>query len=423
MALPASFDEFSEQDLQEKIKELQSDPDIMCTPYLYLITLAPEMNARIFDHMLHRYDGPFYINQANYPKWKDIKIPTYFGSRWNAWVIHLPGAPDGYMNVAAPKEQKKMLMVPSDNYGGMDRPFHEIQDVILRWYDHWLKDNDTGLMAEPPITLFIQGINKWRYENEWPLAVTQWTRFYLREDGKLSTNVPSTKEKPQVFTNNPWANPAQGHARADTIAKADPFPKAVYETEPLKENMEVTGPLALYWYASIESKGIQARSWKGDPMTGLEVIEPLTNDTDWYLKVKDIDVDGAERCVAEGWLKASRYEIDESKSEPYNPYHPHTRSLPIEPGEVILYASDLKLACNVFLTGHKIRLEIAGQDVQQALWYFLPHMAEVTHTIYSTSDKPSYLLLPVIPKNYTGAGEPEYPPVGPFRLPKYVRDV
>ena len=230
-------------------------------------------------------------------------------------------------------------------------------------------------------------------------------------------------EEPQVFTSNPWAVPTQGFSRADTIAKADPVPKAIYDTEPLSENMEVTGPLALYWYASIESKGVRARSWKGSATSGIEVLEPVTNDTDWYLKVKDVDVDGAERCVAEGWLKASHYELDESKSKPYAPYHPHTRSLTIEPGQVVLYASDLRMTSNVFLAGHKIRLEIAGQDQVRALWYHLPHMAEVKHTIHSSVGHPSYLLLPVIPKGYEGAGEPAYPPAGPFRIPKYAREM
>lgn len=420
---PASFKVFSEEELREKIKELQNNPDIRCTPYLYLLTVCPEMNPELFDMMLNPYDGPGYKNQSPYSKFQDIKIPTYCGSRWNAWALHQPGAFDAYEGIAAPREHKKLLLVPSDNYGGMDRPFHEVQDVCLRWYDHWLKGIDTGIMDEPPILLFVQGINKWRYENEWPLGVTQWTKFYLREGGGLSAEAPGTDEEAQVFTSNPWAIPTQGFAWADTIAKVDSVPKAIFETEPLSENIEVTGPIALYWYASIESKSIRARSWKGSATSGIEVLEPKTNDTDWYLKVKDIDVDGSERCVAEGWLKASHYDLDESKSKPYAPYHPHTRSLPIKPGEVVLYASDLRMTSNLFLAGHKIRLEIAGQDQVQALWYHLPHMAEVKHTIYSSAECSSYLLLPVIPKGYGGAGEPDFPPVGPFRIAKYVKDM
>jgi hypothetical protein len=417
---PASFKLFTEQELRKKVMELQSNPDIRCTPYLYLITVCPQLNPRVFDVMLHPYDGPFYQRVSYYSRCKDIKIPSYLGSRWDGWALHLPGAFEAYDGIATPKQYKKLLVVPSDNYGGMDRPFHEIQDVCLRWYDHWLKGLETGIIDEPPILIFIQGINKWRYENEWPLSITNWTKFFLREKGKLSTNPPGSKEKPQVFTSDPWANPTQGFRSADVLSKADPVPKAIYEMEPLAESVEVTGPIALYWYASIESEGVRARTWKASE---IEVLEPLTNDTDWYLKVKDIDVDGSERCVAEGWLKASHYELDESKSKPYVPYHPHIRSLPIEPGQMILYASDLRMTSNVFLAGHKIRLEIAGQDQVQALWYHLPHMARVKHTIYSSGDCSSYLLLPVIPKGYKGAGEPVYPPAGPFRIPKYRKEM
>ncbi|MBI2848127.1 MAG: CocE/NonD family hydrolase [Chloroflexi bacterium] len=414
-----SLKEFTEQKLQEKVRELQNNPDIRCTPYLYIPTLCHDMNPELFDVMLHPHDGPFYQRMSSYSKFKDIRVPAYLGSRWNGWALHLPGAFDAYEGLATPKEYRKLLIIPSDNYGGMDRPFHEIQDVILRWYDHWLKGLDTGIMDEPPILLFIQGTNQWRFENEWPLKVTQWTKFYLREGGLLSTSQPGINEAPQTFTSNPWAVPTQGFSRANTVAKADPVPKVTYETEPLNRDLEITGPIAFYWHASIESKSIQARSWRGTADQGLEVIEPLTNDTDWYLKIKDIGVDGAERCVAEGWLKASHYELDESRSKPYAPYHPHSRSLPIRPGEVILYASDIRMTSNVFLKGHRIRLEIAGQDQVQAFMYHLPHMAEVKHVIYSTRGQPSYLLLPVIPKGYGGAGEPAYRPAGPFRIPEH----
>ena len=414
---PASFKEFSEQELEHKVKELQNNPDIRGTPYLYLITLCPQMNPSVFDLMLHPYDGPFYQRRSPYAKFKDIKIPSYSGSRWTSWAIHLAGAFDSYEGIATPEENKKLLIVPTDNYGGLNRPFHEVQDVCLRWYDHWLKGLDTGIMDEPSILLFIQGINKWRHENEWPLAVTEWTKFFLKEGGNLSTNPPQADDKPQTFTSDPWANPTQGFHRADVLAKADPVPKATYETEVLTESVEVTGPLALYWYASIESRGLKARTWRSDD----EVVDSLTNDTDWYLKVIDVDVDGSDRCVAEGWLRASHYELDKRKSKPYAPYHPHTRSLPIEPGQVILYASDIRMTSNVFLCGHKIRLEIAAQDQVQACHYHLPHMAEVQHTIYSTRERPSYLLLPIIPKGYDGAGDPANLPAGPFRYPKYRR--
>ncbi|MBI2854735.1 MAG: CocE/NonD family hydrolase [Chloroflexi bacterium] len=412
---PASFKEFNEQELRERIKAVQDDPDFMVNHYLYVITLAPQTHPGLFDSMMHPYDGPYYRARSAYSKFKDIKIPAHLGSRWDGWGGHMAGAFHAYEGLAS--QTKKLLMVPC----GMDRPFHEVQDIILRWYDHWLKGNDTGYLEEPPILLFIQGINKWRYEKEWPLSATRWTKFYLRDKGRLSATPPDEGEAPQTFTSNPWARPNEGFGGGDPLARADPVPKIVYETEPLLENTEVTGPLALYWHASIESKPLKVRSWKGSPKDGLHHLEPIANDTDWYIKVKDIDVDGSERLVSQGWLKASRYELDESRSKPWAPYHPHVRSLPIKPDEIILYASDVRVTSNVFLMGHRIRLEIAAQDQVRELIYFLPHMAEVKHIVYSTPEQPSYLLLPLMPRGYKGAGEPTYPPEGPFRMPKYKR--
>ena len=404
---PASFREFSDEERAKRIKTLQENPDIQCTPFLYLLTISPQLNPVVFDMLMHPHDGPFYERISAYSRLKNIGIPTYLGARWNGWVIHLPGAFDAYENISTPAEEKKLLLIPCHEYYGMHRPFNEVQDVCLRWYDHWLKGVDTGMMDEPPITIFVQGINQWRYETEWPLAETKWTRFFLREGGKLSTEPPHHTAQPQVFKNDPWADASKGHV-----------PKAIFETDPLKQNVEVTGPLALYWYASIESKGLPARTWRSE---AAEVLGPSALDTDWYLKLFDVDVDGSVRCLAEGWLKASHHELDENKSKPYSPHHPHTRSLPIAPGEVVQYASDLRMTSNVFLAGHRIRVEISAQDQIQEIWYHLPHMDVVDHTIYCDESRPSYLLLPVIPKGYHGAGEPAYPPGGPFDLPKYDR--
>ena len=54
-----------------------------------------------------------------------------------------------------------------------------------RWFDHWLKDIDTGMLAEAPMTLFVMGTNVWRDEHEWPLARAVPTRWYLHADGAL----------------------------------------------------------------------------------------------------------------------------------------------------------------------------------------------------------------------------------------------
>jgi uncharacterized protein len=174
---PASFREFSEEERSARVQALLADPDVRCLPYLALAATTPQMNPLLYDLLMHPYDGPFYERQSSYARFTSIQIPALLGSRWNGAVLHLPGAFEAYDALATPAENKKLLIVPSDNYGGMDRPFHEIQDVVLRFYDHWLKSNDTGMMNEPPILFYVQGANKWRHEAKFPLEATVWTKL------------------------------------------------------------------------------------------------------------------------------------------------------------------------------------------------------------------------------------------------------
>ncbi|MFC1861514.1 CocE/NonD family hydrolase [Chloroflexota bacterium] len=251
--------------------------------------------------------------------------------------------------------------------GGFDRPWHENHDIVLRWYDYWLKGIDTGLMDEPPVKLWVQGINQWRYEQEWPLARAEWTKLYLRQDGLLAETPPTWNEGSSSFVNVPW--PRMG----------DKAPCVKYTTKPVTEDVEVTGPIALYFHASLSGE-----------------------DANWMVDIKDIAPDGSETVISKGWLKASHRELDENKSVPYRPYHPHTRSIPIVPGRVYEYAIDIRDTSNVFKTGHRLQLVIKGQDAPWDdffIWFHVNTMKEVRHTIHHTPEYPSYLLLPVIPKS------------------------
>jgi len=358
---PMSKTEFSSVQLERMLEDLRNNEDIKGVPYLYMLTIAPEKNPLMLDLLLHPYDGPFYWERSAYTKFDKIKIPCYFLASWQEWAAHLPGAFSAYLGVNAPK---KLLITT----GLASRPWHEEYDIVLRWYDHWLKGIDTGIMDEPPIRIFVQGINQWRYENEWPLARTKWTKFYLRRGGRLADMPPWTNESPDrdSFVNKPW------------LRDGEEIPCIKYTTDPLTEDVEITGPIALNFYASLS-----------------------TEDANWFVYIKDIDVDGSERVVSKGWLKASHREIDDAKSKPYQPFHRHTKSIPVEPEKIYEYAIDIRETSNVFRAGHRLQLVIRGQDSpwdDQFMIFHLCNMRETQHTIYHTAECPSYLLLPIIPK-------------------------
>lgn len=353
-------------ELGKMIEVAKNNPDISTWPYAYVSLMYPEKNPHLFDALTHPYDGPFYWERSGYTKYNRIKIPIYLLSRWTGWSIHLPGAIDAYQGIKAPK--KLMITMPESGVG-FNRPWHENHDLVLRWYDHWLKGIDTGIMDEPPIKILVQGVNQWRYESEWPLARTRWAKFYLRGNLSLSKSPPRDDERQESFINKPGLKPGEI------------VPCIKYTTDLLSKDIEVTGPITLYLQASLS-----------------------TNDADWIVEIRDVYPSGEEKLVTMGWLKASHREIDESKSKPYHPFHPHTRSVPIQPGRVYDYPIEIRDTSIVFKAGHRIELVIKGQDApwegkeyfRDVFWH-LPSSVETQRTIYHDPQHQSYVLLPVIP--------------------------
>jgi putative CocE/NonD family hydrolase len=261
----------SKAELKRMVEEAKSNGDIQGNPNVYISVVWPENNPIMFDFAIHPHDGQYYWERSAYTKFDKIKIPTYCLSRWTTWLIHLPGAFSAYQGINAPK--KLMIGLPEagekEKYEfSVGRPWNEGHDIILRWYDHWLKGIDTGVMDEPPISILIQGIDKWHHENEWPLARTKWTKFYLRQGGRLTEAPPTSSEEPDSFTNLPTLKPRQK------------VPCVEYTTEPMAQDTEITGPSALYLHASLSNQ-----------------------DANWMAEIFDISPDGSRRLVTMGWLK------------------------------------------------------------------------------------------------------------------------
>ncbi|OGA73004.1 MAG: hypothetical protein A3G27_04150 [Betaproteobacteria bacterium RIFCSPLOWO2_12_FULL_66_14] len=362
----AAASDIDEGDQKRIIESLLENPDIRSHPRLYKTLKWRHKNPHLFDILVHPFDGPYYWERSASAKFGQIDIPCHLLSRWTAQYIHLPGAFSAYAGIKAPR---RMMITMPESGVGFNRPWHENHDLVVRWYDHWLKGIDTGVMEDPPITILVQGTNRWRHENEWPLARTQWTPLYLGVQNRLKSDTPGWNERPDHFTN------------AAGLQPGGKVPSLRYATEPLAENTEVTGPIALYLYASLTS-----------------------DDTNWIVELNDAAPDGSETRVSIGWLKASHRELDESRSQPHKPFHPHTRAIPVEPGSVLEYAVEICDTCYVFKAGHRIQLLVKAQDAPwegtSYIYRISNHLSpsrETRHTIYHTPEYPSRLLLPVIP--------------------------
>jgi putative CocE/NonD family hydrolase len=261
----------------------------------------------------------------------------------------------------------------------------EIHDLELRWFDHWLKGLDTGLMHEPPIKIFVMGANVWREEQEWPLARTQYTRYYFHSqgpansqqgNGRLSLDAP-TQEPPDMYVYDPRDPvPTRG---GNTLV----IPLGVYDQRPVEERCDVL-------------------CYTGEPlMSALEITGPImvalyaassAPDTDFTAKLVDVHPDGYAQNLADGIIRA-RYR--ESRSNPRS----------ITPGTVYEYRIDLWSTSMVVPPGHRLRVEIASAnfprfDRNPNTGHPLFNDAELqaaTQTVFHDVARPSHIVLPVIP--------------------------
>jgi putative CocE/NonD family hydrolase len=241
-----------------------------------------------------------------------------------------------------------------------------------------------GIDEEPPVRLFVMGDNVWRDEHEWPLARARARPLYLRGhkartaagDGLLSTREPAAGEPADDYLFDPsepiWDEQFESSGALKQAAFESREDVLVYTTQPLEEDLEVTGEIVAELYVSVDRP-----------------------DADLAIRVTDVHPDGASYAIngpEAGYLRLRYREgLD--------------RQVLLEPGRVYRVRIGDMLTSNVFKKGHRIRLQITssraphfdpnpntGEEIATATRL---HAARVT--IHHDADHPSRVVLPVVP--------------------------
>ncbi|MFC1867491.1 CocE/NonD family hydrolase [Thermodesulfobacteriota bacterium] len=358
-------------------------PDIMDYDLVYHVLKHPT------------YDDFWKIRSVDFSK---IKCSVYSIGVWHKVGMHLRGNIRGFEEIDVPK---KLLVVHGDLVGEEMAIFNSIETRLemLRWYDHWLKDNDTGIMDEKPVKLFIRNSDYgYREENEWPLKRTEYSKFYLApgptgaieslNDGGLSREPPTAEDSSFEFA---YPDPEwSGWSGIGTAKFINGLPNPAIKiltfcTNPLEEDLELTGNITLNLYASSDQ-----------------------TDMDFYVRLVDEYPDEIQqkgvlppkaKMLTRGWLKASHREKDETLSSSRRPYYCHTNPKPIKPGKIYKFEIEIWSTSNLFKKGHRIRLDISNGDspgFDLGGHHFGLKVGK--DTIYHDKGHPSYLVLPVIQK-------------------------
>lgn len=351
---PRFLTQYNEEELKVRLQELLDDPDIKYSLKFYPEVRYPASSPTLVDDLLY-LKHPFPV-ESNFDK---IHVPMYIGTCWNNRLYEW-GTFEAFRKANLPEGQKKLIVYPPMF---PSRPFAWYHDEGVRWFDYWVKGIDNGVMDEPQVKIFVMGVNKWKFETEWPPANAQYTKFYLQPGGGLSSEAPAAGETESFTQPAPYMDPTVYCLR--------------YATEPFAEDTEVIGEVALHLDASID-----------------------IDDTNWIADIMDVDSDGNRFMISSGHLKAKFRAVDEEKTLPHRPVHVRQEPVPVVPGEVNRYDIALVPTANVFQAGHRMEVVIRNQDdmlgkLAKNGVYLMPFMQTVTHTIHFGD---SHLLVPVIPK-------------------------
>ena len=194
-------------------------------------------------------------------------------------------------------------------------------DIADEWFGHWLKGDGPGEPDRPPVELFVMGANRWRSEDDWPLARARETEYFLRSDGhadmragagRLSREAPR-QEPADEYVYDPrdplmtLYTPAGQHAPLDQRALDGRPDVMVYQTPPLEREVEVTGPVEVVLWAASSAP-----------------------DTDFVAKLIDVWPDGFAQELCHGILRC-RYRDSLDQPSPLEPERPYELRIRVNP--------------------------------------------------------------------------------------------
>jgi len=331
-----------------------------------------------------------------------IEVPVFTVAAW--YDIFMGGSLRNFVRLqteagseAARKGQK--LLVEIGGHAGSGRKIGAVDfgerallnadELMLRWYDHLLKGEANGAENDKPVKIFVMGKNVWRDEDNWPVARAQSTKYFLHShgaangisgDGTLSATAPAGEqrdtynydpENPTPTIGGPLCcgAPPPGNGPQDQRPAEARSDVLVFTTPAFTQEFEVTGPISADLFVS-----------------------SMAVDTDFTAKLVDVWPNGFAQNLTDGILRM-RYRNSNEKPEWMNP------------GEVYRVTVDMWATSNVFLAGHKLRLEISSSDFPRfdrnlntgEVQATSTRMVKASNVIFHDKEHPSALILPVIP--------------------------
>ncbi|MFN8500105.1 MAG: CocE/NonD family hydrolase [Anaerolineae bacterium] len=342
------------------------------------------------EFLAHPADGPFWRQWSIARQHPAIDTPIFHIGGW--FDIFIAGTLKNFMGLranarsGAARDAQRLLVGPwIHSPANMLKPMQgevnfgpasirDYNEMRRPWFDHWLKGIPNGVMDEPPVQLFVMGENRWRSADAYPLPETRYQSWRFRAGGALTEAPPTGDEPPDSFVYDP-ADPTPTRGGCTLYIPAGPLDQTpaeawglTYTSAPLAADLTIVGPVTCVLLGASSAV-----------------------DTDWVVRLTDVDEAGFSRLLCDGILRA-RYRAS------------HTDPTPLTPGEVYEFVVDMWATANTFKAGHCIRVAVCASnfprfDRNLGAWG-VPAAGGPFHshrnTVFHDALHPSRIVLPVI---------------------------
>jgi uncharacterized protein len=387
--LNPSFDDQPEQYLEAVAEHLFGLSEFVLPRTVGVLTGQPDS----------AFDGPYWGTKSPLEFANGVSAPTFIVG--GLFDIFQRGEPLDYEALKTQTTAKLLLgpwhhLQAATGEGLPREGVPALDHIAAQWFDHYLENVPNGAEALPNVTQWVWGHEHFATSTDWPHPMARAERRFLRSGGDLSLDGPPESAPPATVLQQPFNGICSETSLQISIGLVGyaPLPcwyednlaqalEATFDTPPLEEDLYLNGP-------------IQADLWISTTAVNAGVV----------VRVSDLEPDGAARALTSGLQTASLRAVDESKSryldgEMIQPWHPFTAEsvAPVGSGNVVLVPVEIFPTSALIRKGHRLRISVGASNFPFGVMP-LPTLVESAAgalSIYADAERPSSVVLPVVP--------------------------
>ena len=275
----------------------------------------------------------------------------------------------------------------------------DLPRAYLRWFDYWLKGIDDGIAKEPLVSVFVMGSNRWLKGNTYPLENTRFEKWYLtssrkantsKGDGRLTTELPAVNAVNDSYVYDP-ADPTPDPESYEEPEDSSKKEKASEEKKKAEEAYHVGTTDKRSDILVFTSEPFKEAYTFAGPLSGVLYASSSARDTDWFMRIMEVDKKGKIFQLAEGKIRA-RFRHSTRQPEM------------LEPNKIYEYQLDLWQTGITIPPGSRLRVEVASASFPSFSRNLNTgghneidtNFVKAEQKIYHDKEHPSHVLLPVV---------------------------